>query len=200
MRVRWASGRPADSGVALVELVLVTVFVMSLAVMAVPLTAHAIDVSRVHAAAGFLAGRLRAARLHAVGRSVAVALVFERNEAGWSFRVCADGNDNGVRRADIAAGRDRCEAGPYRVAELFSGVDLALDPGVPTIDGEAGHSEGVRFGRSEMASCSPAGHCAPGTLYLRSGDGRQFAVRVAGLTGRTRLLRYDTGSSRWVLG
>src|SRR5690606_10246004 len=109
MHGRWASGWSADSGVALIEVVLVAVLVLSVAALAMPLTAHAADVSRVHAAAGFLSGRLRAARLHAVTRSAAVALVFDRNDAGWAFRVCSDGNGNGLRRADIAADRDRCE-------------------------------------------------------------------------------------------
>lgn len=197
MHGRWASGWSADSGVALIEVVLVAVLVLSVAALAMPLTAHAADVSRVHAAAGFLSGRLRAARLHAVTRSAAVALVFDRSDAGWAFRVCSDGNGNGLRRADIAADRDRCEEGPYRVADMFAGVELALAPGVPGVDGETGDDEGVRFGRSAMASCSPAGHCSPGTLYLRSGGGQQYAVRVGGVTGRTRLLHYDVGSRRW---
>jgi hypothetical protein len=48
-----------------------------------------------------------------------------------------------------------------------------------------------------MASCTPLGHCTPGTVYVRSARGEQFAVRVSGVTGRTRLLRFDPGTRTW---
>jgi hypothetical protein len=48
-----------------------------------------------------------------------------------------------------------------------------------------------------MASCSPLGSCTAGTVFLRSERGLQWAIRVAGVTGRTRILRYDNGARTW---
>jgi hypothetical protein len=48
-----------------------------------------------------------------------------------------------------------------------------------------------------MASFSPAGGATPGTLFLRSAAGAQYAVRVGNMTGRTRVLRFDVGTGQW---
>ena len=55
----------------------------------------------------------------------------------------------------------------------------------------------VRFGSSDMVSCSPLGTCTSGSLFLRSAKGVQYAVRMAGVTGRLRILVYDTGTRAW---
>ena len=192
-----ARGWTADDGVSLIELLLVVALVVTTTVMAVPLTARAIDDSRVRSAAGFLAGRLRAARQQAVAGNRSVALVFDRVGPRWVFRLCSDGNDNGVRRADIAGGHDVC-IGTTQVSDLFPGTGFGLDHGLPAIDDPGGNEDGVRFGASDIASCSPLGTCSPGTLYVRGARGPQYAVRVAGMTGRTRVLSYDTGRRQWV--
>lgn len=192
----WVRER-RDDGVAMVEVLVVAVLVVSMVGMAVPFTTQAADAIEARNAAGFLAGRIRAARQQAVAQNHAVAVVFDQRQGEWAFRLCTDGNDNGVRRADIASGRDVCETEPQRVSDVFPGIRLALAPHVPEIDGGTGPSEGVRFGTAAMSSCSAIGHCSPGTLYLRSAHGQQFAVRVAGVTGRTRVLRFDSGQRRW---
>jgi prepilin-type N-terminal cleavage/methylation domain-containing protein len=188
----WA----AEDGVSLIELLLVMALVAVVTAMAVPLTARSVDDARVRSAAGFMAGRLRAARQQAVAASRNVALVFDRAGAEWVFRLCSDGNGNGVRRADIAGGQDQC-APAARVSSLFPTVALGLDAALPAIEAEPGTEDGVRFGPSDIASCSPLGTCSPGTLYLKGSHGPQYAVRVAGMTGRTRVLRYDAGRRQW---
>lgn len=194
---RWVGEWTADDGVGLIEVLLVTAIALSLVTLAAPLTTQAVDASRARHAAGFFGSRIRAARHQAVSANRAAAVVFEETGGDWSFRICVDGTGDGVRRTDIAAGRDTCTHGPYALTHLFPGVRLGLSPGVPTIDGEIGSTDGIRFGRAAMASCSAVGNCSPGTLYLRSSGDRQFAVRVAGVTGRTRVLRFDPGSGRW---
>ena len=49
---------------------------------------------------------------------------------------------------------------------------------------------------SDILSFSTAGTCTAGTLFLRSSQGTQYAVRISNVTTRTRLLRYEAG--RWV--
>jgi hypothetical protein len=125
-----------------------------------------------------------------------VGLVFDQLAGRWAFRVCSDGNGDGVRRADLAAGRDRCAEGPYDLSQLFPGVGVSVDPELPGPDGDAGTSDPVRFGQSNIASFSASGTCTAGTLYMRSADGRQYAVRISS-TGRTRTLRYDAQRRKW---
>jgi len=47
-------------------------------------------------------------------------------------------------------------------------------------------------------SFSPMGSASSRTLYLRGADGSQYAVRVLGATGRTRVLRYVNASRTWI--
>jgi len=48
-----------------------------------------------------------------------------------------------------------------------------------------------------MASFSAAGTSTAGSLWLQSAGGTQYMVRVAGITGRVRILRFDIGSGEW---
>ena len=47
-------------------------------------------------------------------------------------------------------------------------------------------------------SFTPLGTASSGTLYLRGRDGSEYAVRVLGATGRTRVLRYEAITRTWV--
>ena len=49
-----------------------------------------------------------------------------------------------------------------------------------------------------LMSFTPLGTASSGTLYLRGRDGSQYAVRVLGATGRTRVLRYEPVTRTWV--
>ena len=70
---------------------------------------------------------------------------------------------------------------------------------VPDIDGAriTADSDGIRVGSSRILTLGPDGTATSGTLYLHGRRG-QYAVRVLGATGRTRVLRFDTGTGRWM--
>lgn len=195
---RLGAGGSSDCGATLVEVLLAAVLLVSLAALAVPFTAQAADSTEARAAAAYLAGRVRQARLQALSGNRGTALLFDSVDGQWVMRRCVDGNGNGVRRADITSGRDSCDSGGQHLTFLFPGINLGLAADVPGVEEPPGNTSGVRFGRSGMVSCSPAGHCSAGTLYLRSEGGQQFSVRVAGVTGRTRLLRFDPGTRVWM--
>ena len=182
---------------SLAELVVGMAIIAILTTMAAPVTAHAIDEGRARDAAGFVASRLRLARQQAVFQSTFVALLFDRIGGRWTFRVCADGNGNGVRRAEVTSGADACTEGPYDVARMFPGVGVVVDSTLPGPDGDASSSDPVRFGSSDVASFSPEGTGSAGSLFLQSQRGTSYVVRMAGVTGRTRILRYDPGSRQW---
>jgi hypothetical protein len=49
-----------------------------------------------------------------------------------------------------------------------------------------------------MAVFTPIGTASPGTIALLGPGDEQFAVRVAGATGRTRVLHFERGRRLWV--
>jgi hypothetical protein len=161
-----------------------------MAAVAIPQFLTGLDRSRAWAAARYLAGRMNAARAHAVLRSSHVALRFVEDRAGISFQTFVDDNQNGVRTADIIAAVDRPLDVPTRLPELFPGVDIALAP-------ELGR-DAVRVGLSGLLSFTPLGTATSGSIYIRARDGTQLAVRVLGATGRTRVLRYVPHTGDWV--
>ena len=189
--------RGGTSGYSLIELLLVLAAATTLASLALPLTSVSTDASKARQAASFVATRLRLARQQAVARTTTVGLVFDMVNGRWSVRVCADGNSNGVRRADIGSGVDRCLEGPHDLETMFPGVRVAVDSSLDGPSGEPPSPDAVRFGASDIASFSSSGSCTAGSLFLRSSHGVQYAVRVAGVTGRTRLLRYNAPAGSW---
>jgi hypothetical protein len=163
----------------------------------VPLVSHAMERGRVRQSASFVASRFRLARQQALTRSRSVAVVFDHVNGRWTFRVCEDGNGNGLRRAEIAAQVDACHEGPHDIGVMFPGVTIAVDPSVRGPDGEPGTPDPVRFGSSDIASFSSLGTCTAGSLFLMAPDRTLYIVRMAGITGRTRVLRYDWPAQLW---
>ena len=190
--------RGLPAGASLVEVIIALSLVATTAAMSAPALASSVDAGRARQAAQYLVAQCRRARMDAVARSAATALVFDRVGAVWQMRRCTDGNGNGVRRADISSGRDACDVVPVRLSDAFSGVAIALDPALPDPDGGAGSADAVRFGASDVASFSPAGTATAGTVYLRSAGGAQYAVRIAGVTGRARILYFEPARRQWV--
>jgi type II secretory pathway pseudopilin PulG len=196
-----ADDRPrpdAEAGLSLAELVIVLAIGFVLVAFTVPTAAATIDAGRVNGAANAMASRFRLARLDAVSRGRSTAFVFDQSGGRWVFRVCADGNGNGIRRSEIASGLDVCAPDAIDVQSLFPGVRIDVDASLRGPSGEPPSADPVRFGSSNIASFSGLGSCTAGTLFLRSPMGQQYAVRVAGATGRTRVLRYDAASRSWI--
>jgi Tfp pilus assembly protein FimT len=186
-----------ENGASLIEVLLVVTLIATLTAIGAPVAASVADVSRVRHAAALVSSRFRLAKLEAVNRGVSVGVVFDRVGSSWSLRVCRDGNRNGIRRADINSGTDPCIDGPVSIGALVPHVDIAVDATLKGPAGEAPSADPVRFGSSDIASFSPEGSCTAGSLFLRSSGGAQFTVRVAGITGRIRVMRYDSPKAGW---
>ena len=186
-----------DQGATLADVVVSLALVAVLGGLTVPVTARALEVGRVRHAAGLLASALRDARQRAAFRASSAGVVFDQTSGGWTFRLCLDGNRNGLRRSEIDDGTDTCPEGPVAISDVFRGVAIAVDPTLRGPAGEAGSPDAVRFGSSDLASFSPDGNASPGTVFLRSVGGTQYCVRIGGISGRTRVLRYDPGRRTW---
>lgn len=158
--------------------------------IAVPQFRATLDRSRAWAAARYLSSRMAMARMQAVTRSAHVALRFELDPEDATFQTFVDDNHNGVRNRDINTLIDRAIDAPARLSDLFPGIAIGIagNPG----------ADPVRIGASNLLSFTPLGTATPGTVYVRSHDGLQLAVRVFGATGRTRVLRYVPRTREWV--
>ena len=180
----------ATRGYTLIEMLFVTALIAIVAAIAVPQSLVTLDRARAAAAARYLASRMAMARSHAVMRSAHVALRFDEDPSGITFRMFVDGNHNGVRTSDIASDVDLPLDAPGRLSDLFPGVAIA----VAAEDG----SDPLRIGSSNLLSFTPLGTATPGSIYVRGRDGSQFDIRVLGATGRTRVRRYVQRTRAWV--
>jgi len=195
---RRLSCRLVESGFTLPEVLMVTAVTATVIGSAIPMLFASLDDHRTGAAARYLASKVRGARMEAVKRSAAVALKFGPVAQDYTFTLHLDGNRNGVRSADIRRAVDPALGPAERLRDNFPGVSFGLLPGVRDVDGgSGGGTDGVRIGASDILTLSPDGTATPGTLYV-CGRRAQYAVRVLGVTGRTRLMKYERGTRTWI--
>jgi prepilin-type N-terminal cleavage/methylation domain-containing protein len=194
--VRRHDGRAP--GFTLLELLFAVSLAGILTAIAVPRCLRALDDFQARSAARYLAQRIASARIDAVRRSTAHGLRFTASAADYTVTLVADGNRNGVRTAELASGVDRVLSTPERIDAHFSGVSFGLQDDVPDVDGRASGREGVRIGASRLLVVNVDGTATSGTLYLRGPGRSQYAVRILGVTGRVRLLRFDLLQQRWI--
>ena len=188
----------SERGISLVEVLFALAMSVTVGALAMAMTSTAIDDLRTAVAARYIAGRIGSARIDAVRRAGAVALRFEPVDGDYVYAPYEDGNGNGVRTAEIRSGVDRQLGPSERLADKFPGVHFELMPGVPDADGQGGTGEdGVRIGSAGLLTMSADGTATSGTLYIRGRRG-QYAVRVLGVTGRTRMLQYAAGNRIWL--
>ena len=189
----------AMPGYSLID-VLVTVAVAG-CVMAfsVPRLDGALDAWRTRGAAFFVAERVGLTRVQSVRRGANVALRFEAEDGTYRVRTYADGNDNGVRGADITSGYDPPLMPAERLDHLFPGARFGFIDGARLIDGTAvsAGDDPIRFGAARMLACAPSGTATSGTVYIRGRGPVQYAIVVLGATGRARVMRFDPVTRQW---
>ena len=187
-------------GYSLLELTMVMGLGATLTAAAVPQYLSGLDDVRAKGAAHHLAGRLENARMEAVKRSAMVGVQFSQGAAGnYIYAVYLDGNRNGVLTRDIQKGVDTLIATAERLPDQFPGVDVGVLPGLPPVDsgGTPPGSDPVRLGAGNIASFSAVGTATTGTIYVRGRRDVQYAGRIVGETGKTRLLKFDARTRRW---
>ncbi|HKB13784.1 MAG TPA: GspH/FimT family pseudopilin [Vicinamibacterales bacterium] len=186
-------------GYSLVELMFVTGLTVTVAAVSMPQLMTGLDEHRTAGAARYIATRFQRARMVAITRSAAVAIRFTATGTGYAFTEYVDGNGNGVIGREILRGVDRPLAAPERLSQHFSGVEFGTLPNLPAIDsgGTAPGNDPVRLGIANTASFSPLGSATAGTVYILGRGGAQYAVRLFGETGKTRLLKFDRRRRIW---
>jgi type II secretory pathway pseudopilin PulG len=187
-------------GYSLLELMMATTIGVVLTGTAVPEYLTGLDDLRARGAAQHVSGRLQRARMEAVRRSAMVGVQFtEAADGHYSYTVYQDGNRNGVLTRDIQSGIDRPIAPVERLPDQFSGVEFGAMPGLPPVDagGTPPRADPVRLGSGSIASFSALGTATSGTVFIRGRRGSQYAVRIYGETGRTRLLKFEPRTGTW---
>ena len=185
-------------GFTLLELLFVVAIAGTLAAIVVPHSLRALDDFYTRSAARHLAQRIGSARFDAIRRSTTHGLRFVPGTPDYTMVSVADGNRNGLRTSELASGVDRVLGEPERIDAHFNGVSFGLHEGVPDADGHpAGSLDGVRIGASRLLAVNADGTATSGTLYLRGPGRSQYAVRVLGVTGRVRVLKFDVFRHRW---
>jgi type II secretory pathway pseudopilin PulG len=179
-----------------VDLLLVVALATGTAAVATPSLRAVATEQRGRQAAAFLAAEIASARQAAIHEGRSVGVVFDSGTSGWAIRTCADGNGNGLRRAEVAAGSDPCLDGSQVLDALFAGVRVAVDPSVRGPEGEPGSADPVRVGRANIVSVSPAGTSTPGSVFFQAGA-THWLVRFTGGTSRIRIFRLRSGASTW---
>lgn len=193
---RHGGVRPAEAGLTLVELVVVLWIAGVLFAITAPSFLSGIDDFRSRAAARYVSGRFFDARMQAVKQSTRVACRFELDGDDYRLGTYKDGNGNGVLSADILSGADRPVDAAVRLSSLFSGVRFGIGAGVPLIDGGYAASP-IRVSGGTLVTFSPDGTSSTGSVYIRGSKEAQYAVRVFGMTGRTRVFKYVRGTGTW---
>jgi type II secretory pathway pseudopilin PulG len=183
----------------LLELIFVSSVAATLAGIAVPQALTALDDIRAAGAARYIAGRLQRARMEAVMRSAEVAIRFTQDAGGYSYAMYVDGNRNGVRSVDISKNVDRELLPAERLTDHFPGIGFGALPGLPAVDsgGTPPGTDPIRLGSSSMASFSANGTSSTGTLYIRGKGTSQYAIRIFGETGKTRVLKFESRTRKW---
>jgi hypothetical protein len=186
-------------GYSLLELMMVVTLGVTLSGAAVPEFLIALDDTRASGATYHISGRLQRARMEAVSRSAMVGMKFTKSAAGYSYAVYLDGNRNGVLSRDIQSGIDPLIVAAERLPDQFPGIEFGAIPGLPPVDpgGTAPGTDPIRLGTADMASFSASGTSSSGTVYIRSRRDAQYAVRIFGETGKTRMLKYDARTRLW---
>ena len=189
----------SDKGYSLLEVLMAMTIMVIVGGAAIPLAHTSVDRTRAAGAARYVAGRMAIARFEAVRRSAHVAIRFVQQPDGYWLQTFADGNRNGVRSIDIAKGVDTAITANEQLGQHFSGVQFGIQPGVTGIDpGPFNTADPIQIGSSTLLSFSPGGSSTSGTIFLHGLRGNQFAVRVLGATGRTRVLEFNFGAGTWL--
>jgi hypothetical protein len=195
----WLDRAAESAGVCLIDVLAATGLIVTLSVIALPNIMAAVDDFRTAGAARYLSTSLYRIRMEAVARTASTALRFEHAGPTYRYSVVVDGNRNGVLARDIERGIDVEIRAPEQLSDRFTGVDFGALPELPPVDPSSSPpgADPIRIGTSNMITFTPRGSSTPGSLYVRGARNAQYAIRVFGDTGRTRVLKFDPARRVW---
>lgn len=190
-------------GFNLVELLVSLAILTSLLALLTPRALRLSAGLRVSLAAAEVQAALHGARMLAIRLRSDVAVRFVISSDRARYAMYRDGNGDGVTTRDIESGVDP-QAGPFRdLRQLGSHVRFGFPSGPPPVDPSDPTrvldrlDDPIRLNRSDLASFSPLGGSTPGSLYLTDGVQHLVVVRILGISGKLKTLRYDRLTREW---
>ena len=124
-------------------------------------------------------------------------IVFSVQNGIYQAAFHVDGNENGIRTADVREGIDPLIEPPIRLTrgsgDMHAGILSSTIPQIPPRSGVIDQPDDpVKFGRSDIVSFSPMGDSSSGTLYLACVSQKQmYAIVVFGPTARMNIWRFS---------
>lgn len=191
-------------GMTVVEAVVVLILIGLATAVALPAFDDAHRNAALRAVTETIRSQMWRARAHATTTGAATALVFDHLDDGrWHCRIVQDGDGDGIRRSDITAGRDL----PIdRLVELEAdraGLGFIPEGPIPDPDGSGtlggNLDDPVRAGAGDILTFTAQGTSTSATLYFTDGRDRMRAIRIFGVTGRFRTLKWRVGEERWAV-
>jgi hypothetical protein len=184
-------------------LVAVLAIVSAVAALVAPGVSRLNAALAVRSSAGEVRAMLFQARALAISRGSYVGVKFRKIGNRYEWALYGDGNGNGIRTAEIAAGVDP-PLGitiPWSRNDVLPGIlkgSRVPDPGDPhkALDRL---DDPIRFNSSDICSFSPLGESTPGSIYLWDGRDRMAVVRVFGRTAKVRTLYFLRRDKVWKL-
>ncbi|HEX6641228.1 MAG TPA: GspH/FimT family pseudopilin [Thermoanaerobaculia bacterium] len=187
-------------GFTLGELLLVMAILATIILVFIPSAIAMHERAAIGAAAGEIRGVFALARGQAISRGRNVGVKFLRIGGEWQYAFYIDGNDNGIRNAEIVSGVDPLLR-PYET--VLRGTDAgwiglpAMAIPNPTDSGVIEpNASPIRFGTSTICAFSPLGSATSGSIFITGGPHTAAALVVNGPTARIRLVRLVGG--RWL--
>ena len=187
-------------GYTLIDTIVATGLCSVMGAMAMPTIGLTLDHERTIIGAQVLAGQLQRARLESLKRARAAAVRLEVFDDRTAMQLFVDGDGDGVRQADVAAGIDP-PLSPLEYLDQHSrDMSLRINQAI-TDAGGAGElrpgDDPLRIGTTALVAFSPHGSATSGTLYVAGRRGPQMAIRVFGGTGRVRVMTFDARARQW---
>lgn len=195
---------PADPGAgatgsSLLELLTGIAILLTVGAIALPRIGTHRDQILAAGAARHVASRVYFTRAESLKRGVHVGMAFQPAGTGFRYGTFADGNRNGLRAADISQGVDQQVTPWESLNDHFPGAAFGILPQVTDPDtGSPVGGNPLKLGGSSLLSFGPSGGATSGTLYVRGSSRQQYAVRILGATGRSRVMRFDFLARRWL--
>lgn len=161
--------RRAESGITLVELLVILVILAALATITIPTFSVWLPNYRLKSAARDLYSNFQMAKMGAVNKNRDWAVILDRTNSPGRYAVASDPGNNGVW--DGLAGDDVIE----------KTIDLSRYKGVRYGHGDAATPVGATFGdeitySSNVAVFNPRGTCNAGYVYFQNEKNTAYAV------------------------
>lgn len=199
--------RPIDrlnacSGASLTELIAAVAVTGLIMAIGVPMLDDACRAAALDRAAAQIHGLFVRSRAVAVLRSRPCGVVFDRRaDGGWCCFVAEDGDGDGIRRADIASGRDPVVGRTVILEAGSAGPGILSDVRIPDPSGSGrlggDLSDPIRAGRGNIVTFTPRGTATPSSVYLSDDERRMVVFRVYGGTARINRMSWRLGQDRW---